>query len=325
MVSKQYDTFVNTDARPRLHEHLLYNASPASHQVSISSSDTKSTQTQPDNRVKHALYWNNRIYLSRHICMAFVTLALIVVPFVLFTLHTVAHTDSVQYVATCVLLAAAVMTLLQTALINPGIITQSYIDDNDTNGSTAQYTYNSSTTQNTSLQPQYCPYCDLVRPPRARHCKHCNVCVARFDHCCLWSGSNIGAGNYKYFLQFLCSLTLLSLCMIAQCAVVLVKQYTQQAHKHKHDKLTELVEHTIEMQPFTFAIALYSTIAFISVTSLLLFHCRLIRQGITTNEFIRRVFVMQFQHPYERGLEYLRQVCCAGSALDNLTLRGAVG
>lgn len=33
---------------------------------------------------------------------------------------------------------------------------------------------------------KWCPICQLVRPPRAGHCRICGVCVLRMDHHCVW-------------------------------------------------------------------------------------------------------------------------------------------
>lgn len=48
-----------------------------------------------------------------------------------------------------------------------------------------------------------CSTCNIVRPPRAKHCRYCHHCVEVFDHHCPWVGVCIGKGNYPFFVLLL--------------------------------------------------------------------------------------------------------------------------
>jgi palmitoyltransferase len=48
-----------------------------------------------------------------------------------------------------------------------------------------------------------CFICDIYKPPRSKHCYHCNRCVARFDHHCPFIGNCIGYKNHPLFWWFL--------------------------------------------------------------------------------------------------------------------------
>ena len=60
--------------------------------------------------------------------------------------------------------------------------------------------------------PSYCAVCDIARPPRAGHCRHCGRCVREFDHHCVWLGVCIGQRNKRLFVYFLLSTNLSFLC-----------------------------------------------------------------------------------------------------------------
>jgi len=48
-----------------------------------------------------------------------------------------------------------------------------------------------------------CSTCKIPRPARAKHCRICDKCFARFDHHCGWMNNCIGEKNTRYFVAFL--------------------------------------------------------------------------------------------------------------------------
>eukprot|EP01061_Rhynchopus_euleeides_P031749 TRINITY_DN52579_c0_g1_i1.p2 TRINITY_DN52579_c0_g1~~TRINITY_DN52579_c0_g1_i1.p2 ORF type:complete len:185 (+),score=46.52 TRINITY_DN52579_c0_g1_i1:22-555(+) len=50
---------------------------------------------------------------------------------------------------------------------------------------------------------QFCKYCRIVRPPRAKHCHKCGCCIAKFDHHCFWLKNCVGSMNHREFVVFL--------------------------------------------------------------------------------------------------------------------------
>jgi hypothetical protein len=57
---------------------------------------------------------------------------------------------------------------------------------------------------------RWCDYCQAMQPPDGAHCLDCGVCVAGYDHHCVWMGTCIGASNFKQFVRFnLCWLAFL--------------------------------------------------------------------------------------------------------------------
>ena len=48
-----------------------------------------------------------------------------------------------------------------------------------------------------------CPFCEIIRMPRSRHCNICNRCVERYDHHCPWVNNCIGKTNHFPFYMHL--------------------------------------------------------------------------------------------------------------------------
>jgi hypothetical protein len=51
-------------------------------------------------------------------------------------------------------------------------------------------------------QWRWCDFCHVYQPPDGAHCPDCNVCVAGYDHHCVWMGTCIGRKNYRQFVKF---------------------------------------------------------------------------------------------------------------------------
>uniref|UniRef100_A0A8C3HK90 Palmitoyltransferase n=1 Tax=Chrysemys picta bellii TaxID=8478 RepID=A0A8C3HK90_CHRPI len=46
----------------------------------------------------------------------------------------------------------------------------------------------------------WCTKCQLIRPPRAGHCRLCGICVRRLDHHCVWINNCVGERNHRAFI-----------------------------------------------------------------------------------------------------------------------------
>lgn len=91
--------------------------------------------------------------------------------------------------ATCTLFAILTLYhLLSTALRDPGIV---LLQQPTTAPSSSS-----------SDRARWCEICELFQPPDGVHCPDCNVCVAGFDHHCVWMGTCVGRNNFKQFIRF---------------------------------------------------------------------------------------------------------------------------
>jgi hypothetical protein len=99
---------------------------------------------------------------------------------------------SVGPISTAICLIFFVLTvyyLFDTSFKDPGIVmvrpsTTSIEDDNELD------------------DHRWCDFCNVYQPPDGAHCPDCNVCIAGYDHHCVWMGVCIGKGNMKSFVRF---------------------------------------------------------------------------------------------------------------------------
>lgn len=54
-----------------------------------------------------------------------------------------------------------------------------------------------------------CHTCNLLKPPRSKHCPVCKRCIGRLDHHCIFINNCVGVGNHHWFMLLLLSTAVL--------------------------------------------------------------------------------------------------------------------
>lgn len=124
---------------------------------------------------------------------------------------------------------------------------------------------------------KFCQSCNVWRPPRAHHCRVCDSCVETQDHHCVWLNNCVGRRNYRYFLTFVASGTILGLfLMAASLAQILVWK----------ERNNSSFGHAVNVWRVPFAMFIYSILTTPYPGSLWLYHLFLMGRGETTREYL---------------------------------------
>nr|CAB3500726.1 unnamed protein product [Digitaria exilis] len=92
-----------------------------------------------------------------------------------------------------VAVAVGALLFVLTSFSDPGTVTADNVSQY-----VSAYAYD-----NIIFVEKECSTCKITRPARAKHCRICDKCVARFDHHCGWMNNCIGEKNTRYFVAFL--------------------------------------------------------------------------------------------------------------------------
>ncbi len=83
---------------------------------------------------------------------------------------------------------ASTFLLTDVSFRDPGICLHKEIPDTVSSSERSQW--------------RWCDFCQGYQPPGGAHCPDCNVCIAGYDHHCVWMGTCIGKKNYRQFVRF---------------------------------------------------------------------------------------------------------------------------
>lgn len=151
-----------------------------------------------------------------------------------------------------------------------------------------------------------CSYCNVLQPPRAKHCHDCDKCVLQFDHHCVWLGTCIGQGNHCRFWWYICEET--TLCL---WTCILYIQYLQ---------ANILKSWWVDVIMIVLLAVLLILLIFLLL--LLFFHSYLILTNQTTFELVRRRRIAYLRgipgrvYPFSKGIcRNLYNFCCSRSTL----------
>ncbi|CAM8953371.1 unnamed protein product [Rhodiola kirilowii] len=157
-----------------------------------------------------------------------------------------------------------------------------------------------------SVRSLTCPYCNVVQPPRSKHCQDCDKCVLQFDHHCVWLGTCIGQRNHCRFWWYIFEETALGL-----WTEILYFSYLKSNILRAWWKDAIMIMLLITL-----------TFALIFVLLLLLFHSYLILTNQTTYELVRRRRIPYLReipervYPFSNGIcSNIYNFCCARSSL----------
>ena len=109
--------------------------------------------------------------------------------------------------------------------------------------------------------------------------------MQQFDHHCIWLGTCIGKNNYPLFIAFVGSLNALILSVGATCVAQLVKQ--ADLHGNDEDGETTTASALGNMRIATWFLLVYCIMMQLFCGFLLSFHCKLINENTTTNEYLK--------------------------------------
>uniref|UniRef100_A0A1D1YTG7 S-acyltransferase n=1 Tax=Anthurium amnicola TaxID=1678845 RepID=A0A1D1YTG7_9ARAE len=147
-----------------------------------------------------------------------------------------------------------------------------------------------------------CTYCNIVQPPRSRHCHDCDKCVLQFDHHCVWLGTCIGQRNHCRFWWYIFAETVL-------CVWTGILYYYF---------LLSKIEKAWWQEGLAILLLTVLIICLIFLLLLLVFHSYLVLTNQTTYELVRRRRIPYLRvvpenvHPFSKGIcGNIYSFCCS--------------
>ncbi|KAG5477105.1 hypothetical protein LSCM1_05447 [Leishmania martiniquensis] len=136
------------------------------------------------------------------------------------------------------------------------------------------------------LEIKWCYSCNIYRPYRGVHCRYCDRCVARRDHHCPWTGTCIGAKNYRSYFVLVWVLSIML--FTALCGGI--QSFAQRVARHSKtsavikDGPSAFTSALIDTYCVEFILILLSFVFGLLAWSLAAYHTYLISQNLTSGD-----------------------------------------
>lgn len=191
----------------------------------------------------------------------------------------------------------ALITFICACIVPPGVI-----DKTNLKNHLAIFAYD-----NALYRPSDCSSCKLQKPARSKHCSICKVCVSKHDHHCIWINQCVGYANYKYFLAFILSHSLICfyagqvgimiMLHIINKEKLLTATFTDMQGREFKSSWTVIFQYLLQRYPaFVFIIILCLMMGLV-LGGFFVYHFLMAGKNITSNE---RIKVMKLE---EKGVE----------------------
>jgi len=142
-----------------------------------------------------------------------------------------------------------------------------------------------------------CEYCNTSVSNHSKHCRTCNRCVQKFDHHCKWVNNCIAGKNYKVFIIMILNLALSAFCFVIVGLLFILDYFTEKIGIIENVSSFK-ADHANRWQiAVIIAYVLVITVFAVLDVKLLYFHLYLIRNKMTTYDYI-----MKLRANKEKGL-----------------------
>lgn len=186
----------------------------------------------------------------------------------------------------------ALVFLFVTGCMDPGILRRQEPDDDFLTGRKPKT--NDVMVNGHRVVVRYNETCHFYQPPRAHHCSVNDNCIKKFDHHCPWVGTTIGLRNYRFFLSFIFTASLLCVYVCATAVMAIKLEYDNLESDNRD------LKEAFEAAPAAIVVSGYAALFFLFVGGLSFFHMYLVSTNQTTYENFRYGYD-RAHNPYDQG------------------------
>jgi len=155
---------------------------------------------------------------------------------------------------------------------------------------------------NQLFQKGICRTCNILKPARSKHCSLCGICVARFDHHCIWINNCVGQGNHKWFLSFLFMHFVLCIYAVFLGMMIVYEHvlekdlfkavFVDPVTKERHPATYMIIlQYMLATEGMLIFICILAGVMGVVLCGFFMWHLNLVRMGTTTNEVSKWSYV----------------------------------